>query len=139
MWLWDLRTGKRVRTYRTDADFPEYAFSPDITKVAITGERLHLYPLDSEEQVDGFQPPENAAYFAPRFAGDGKTLFVVQQDGGVLPLDAATGEAKEEFDAPGNEPPPAVRGSPPGPCWSRPLTRPVVFGSGTRRPGRGRR
>ena len=100
MWLWDLRTGKRVRTYPTALDFPEYTFSPDITKIAITGERLHLYALDSEERVEGFKGPEGMALFAPRFSPDGKTLFVVQQDGGVQPLDAVTGEEKEGFDAP---------------------------------------
>ncbi len=100
VWLWDLRTGKRVRTYRTEADFPEYTFSPDVTHVAVTGERLRLYPLDSEESVVGFKGPENAALFAPRFADDGKTLFVVQQNGAVLPLDAATGEEQEALDPP---------------------------------------
>ncbi len=100
VWLWDLRTGKRVRTYRTEADFPEYTFSPDVTHIAVTGERLRLYPLDSEESVVGFKGPENAALFAPRFADDGKTLFVVQPNGAVLPLDAATGEEQEGLDPP---------------------------------------
>ena len=100
VWLWDLRTGKRVRTYRTEADFPEYTFSPDVTHIAVTGERLRLYPLDSEESVVAFKGPENAALFAPRFADDGKTLFVVQQNGAVLPLDAATGEEGEALDPP---------------------------------------
>jgi WD40 repeat protein len=100
VWLWDLRTGKRVRTYRTEADFPEYTFSPDVTRLAVTGERLHLYPLDSEEAVEGFKGPEGRLVFAPRFAPDGKTLFAVEQDGTVLPVDAATGEEKEGLDAP---------------------------------------
>ncbi len=100
VWLWDLRTGKRVRTYRTEIDFPEYAFSPDITKIAVTGQQLHLYALDSEEPVDGFKGPENVVHFAPRFGPDGKTLFVVQGDATVVPLDAATGEEKEPHDPP---------------------------------------
>ncbi len=100
VWLWDLRTGKRVRTYRTEMDFPEYTFSPDVTQIAVTGERLRLYPLDSEESVDTFKGPENAALFAPRYGDDGKTLFLVQQDGGLLPLDAVNGEAGESLDPP---------------------------------------
>ena len=103
VWLWDLRTGKRVRTYHTEAEYPEYTFSPDVTRIAITGERVDLYPLDSEEPVDGFKGPTDAAYFAPRFADDGKTLFVVEQDIGVLSLDAATGEAKAGLDSPDAE------------------------------------
>lgn len=103
VWLWDLHTGKRIRTYRTETDSPEYAFSPDVTKIAITGGRLRLFSLDSEEEVDGFVSPQDAEIFAPRFSGDGKTIFVVQQDARVTPIDAATGEAKEDLAAPDME------------------------------------
>ncbi len=101
VWLWDLRTGKRVRTYRTEADFPEYTFSPDVTKIAVTGERLHLYPLDSEEPVENFKGPPNVPLFAPRFSADGKTILAIQPDSSITLLDAATGEEKEEgYDPP---------------------------------------
>lgn len=101
VWLWDLRTGKRVRTYRSDFDFPEYTFSPDVTKIAVTGQRFHLYPLDSEEPVEGFKSPENGdALLAPRFSADGKTLYAINGNGDVWPFDAATGEASEPLDAP---------------------------------------
>lgn len=100
VWLWDLRTGKRVRTYRTEADQPECAFSPDVTKIAVTGARLHLYALDSEEPVEGFKGPENTPLFAPQFGADGKTLLLVTQDGTVQPFDAETGAEKDPFDAP---------------------------------------
>jgi len=103
VWLWDLRTGKRIRTYHTEAECLEYTFSPDVTRIAITGERVDLYSLDSEEPVDGFNGPGDSEYFAPRFADDGKTLFVVDQDIGVLSLDAATGEAKEGLESPDTE------------------------------------
>ncbi|VTR95269.1 wd-40 repeat protein : Uncultured bacterium genome assembly Metasoil_fosmids_resub OS=uncultured bacterium PE=4 SV=1: WD40: WD40: WD40 [Gemmata massiliana] len=94
VWLWDLRTGKRVRTYRSEIDFPEYAFSPDVTKLAVTGSRLHLYALDSEEPVEGFKEPENAPAGGLRFSADGKLINVVIRNGTVQPYDAATGEAK---------------------------------------------
>ena len=100
VWLWDLRTGKRVRTYRTEHDFPGYDFSPDVTKIVVTGQRLHLYSLDSEELVDGFHGPENVELFSPRFSADGKALFVMQSNSSVLQLDAATGEEKEAFEPP---------------------------------------
>ncbi|MBN9122926.1 MAG: WD40 repeat domain-containing protein, partial [Planctomycetes bacterium] len=100
VWLWDLRTGKRVRTYRTELDFPEYAFSPDVTKIAVTGQQVHLYPLDSEEPVEGFKSPEDTIGFAPRFSPDGKTLSLVLGDGSVVLLDAATGTEKELLRAP---------------------------------------
>lgn len=100
VWLWDLRTGKRVRTYRTQMDFPDYAFSPDVTKIAVTGDRLYLYSLDSEEPVEGFKGPEGVPLFAVRFSDDGKTIFGVQQDATILPLDATTGETKDAIDAP---------------------------------------
>jgi WD40 repeat protein len=101
VWLWDLRTGKRVRTYHSAIDFPEYTFSPDVTKLAVTGQQVHLYALDSEEAVDGFKPPEGLGMcFAPRFSADGKTLFVITPEGHVQPMDAATGEEKDELEAP---------------------------------------
>jgi|GEM_PF-7105509 len=103
VWLWDLHTGKRIRTYRTETDSPEYAFSPDVTKIAITGQRLHLYTLDSEEEVEGFLAPPDAAMFAPRFSANGKTIFVVQEGGTVTPIDAATGETKQDFAPPDTE------------------------------------
>lgn len=91
VWLWDLRTGKRVRTYRSEIDFPEYTFSPDVTKLVVTGQRVHLYALDSEEPVDGFKTDDTGPLFAPRYSPDGKTIFAVANDGEVLPFDAATG------------------------------------------------
>jgi WD40 repeat protein len=100
VWLWDLRSGKRVRTYRTEADFPEYTFSPDLTKLVVTGEKLHLYSLDSEEPVDGFRSPMNLNAFTPRFGADGKTVLVLLGDGSLQPFDAATGEEQDEIDAP---------------------------------------
>lgn len=100
VWLWDLRTGKRVRTYRSEVDLPEYTFSPDVTRLAVTGAKLHLYALDCEEPVDGFKGPENVPLFALRFGADGKTLNATLPDGIVQPLDAETGEEKESFDPP---------------------------------------
>jgi WD40 repeat protein len=103
VWLWDLRTGKRIRTYRTEIDHPEFTFSPDVTRIAITGQRMHLYALDSEEPVAGFKTDEGQqgqALFAPRFSADGKTLFAVTNNGTVQPFDAATGERKDELPPP---------------------------------------
>lgn len=91
VWLWDLRTGKRVRTYRSELDFPEYTFSPDITKLVVTGQRLHLYALDAEEPVVGFKSDDSGGLFAPRYSADGKTIFAVANDGEVVPFDATTG------------------------------------------------
>lgn len=99
VWLWDLRTGKRVRTYRTQAENPDYAFSTDVTKIVITGERMHLYALDSEEEVDGFKPPAELVSFTPRFSADGKLIYVVTADGSVQPLDATTGEVKDSLES----------------------------------------
>lgn len=100
VWLWDLRTGKRVRTYRSEIELPDYTFSPDVTRLAVTGAKLHLYALDSEEPVEGFKGPENVPLFALRFGADGKTLNAMLPDGIVQPLDAETGEEKEAFDPP---------------------------------------
>jgi WD40 repeat protein len=100
VWLWDLRTGKRVRTYRTQAENPDYAFSTDVTKIVITGERMHLYALDSEEEVDGFKPPAELVSFTPRFSADGKWITVITADGSVQSLDATTGEVKDPLESP---------------------------------------
>ncbi|HEY1189589.1 MAG TPA: PQQ-binding-like beta-propeller repeat protein [Gemmata sp.] len=100
VWLWDLRTGKRVRTYRTEIDYPDFAFSPDVTRIAITGAKLHLYALDSEEAVEGFKGVENVPLYALRFSTDGKTLSAMNQDGSVLPFDAETGEGQDPIDPP---------------------------------------
>lgn len=99
VWLWDLRTFKRVRTYKSDVDFPEYAFSPDGTRIAITGQRVRVFPTDSEELPDEYKPPEGE-YLNPRFSADGKTLFAINPAGGVLRMNPVTGEAKDPAEPP---------------------------------------
>src|SRR5262249_2478204 len=97
VWLWDLRTNRRVRTYRSEFDFPEYAFSPDGTRIAVGGEQLRVYPTDSEEVLDEYKSPEGV-YLAPRFSDDGKWVFAISPDGQVIQVNAATGEAKEQWE-----------------------------------------
>jgi WD40 repeat protein len=99
VWLWDLKTGKRVRTYRSEFDFPEYGFSADGSRIVIAGEQLRVYPTDSEEVADEYKPPEGV-FLAPRFSADGKWVYAISNDGDVIQVNAATGEAKDPWETP---------------------------------------
>lgn len=101
VWLWAVQSGKRMRKYFTNTEVPDFFFSPDGTKLAITGQPMRLFEVDSEEEADGFQPPPQDNYcFNPRFSDDGKLLYSTLHDGTVIVQDAATGEAKDSFKAP---------------------------------------
>jgi WD40 repeat protein len=102
VWLWDLRTGKRVRTYHAAGEFPEFAFSPDGAVIAIAGEQLQVYATDSEELVEGYSVPEGE-YLCPRFSRDGKWVYAMTTDGTVVQVNAATGEVKESWVAPADD------------------------------------
>lgn len=93
VWLWDLRSGKRVRTYRSEFDFPEMAFNADGTRLVIAAERLQLHSCDSEEVVDGFKPPEIVLQ-NPRFSKDGAWIYGLTPEGNFFQVNAQTGEAK---------------------------------------------
>jgi WD40 repeat protein len=99
VWLWDLRLMKRVRSYRSESDSIEFGFSPDGAKLIICAERLQVYSTDAEEADEGFTPPD-MALLNPRFSTDGKSILALTQEGAVLRLDAATGEAKDTWEPP---------------------------------------
>ncbi|MCE9564456.1 MAG: PQQ-binding-like beta-propeller repeat protein [Planctomycetes bacterium] len=99
VFLWDIRTFKRVRTYRSEHNFPEFTFSNDGTCIAIAGDKLRVYPIDSEEITDEYKPPEGE-FLSPRFSADGKWVYGVTQVGDVVQVNAETGEAKEPLPAP---------------------------------------
>jgi WD40 repeat protein len=110
VWLWNLVTRRRVRTYPAPGDHVDFAFSPDGTRLAITGSPLMLFHTDSEEPVEGFNAPEAPA-FAARFAADGKSILTLLEDGSLSRLDAATGRETEGSVAPNGanaQPPVAV-------------------------------
>lgn len=108
VWLWNLVTRRRVRTYPTKAtDHLDFAFSPDGSRLAIACGSLELFHTDSEEHVEGFVAPE-APVLSVRFASDGKSILAVQEDGSLSRLDAATGAEKQGHAAPngvGAQPP----------------------------------
>jgi WD40 repeat protein len=99
VWLWDLRTGKRVRTYHSDFDFPECAFNSDGSRIAIAAEQLRIYPTDSEEMIEDYKPPEGV-FQNPRFSADGKWVFGITLEGNFNQIDAQTGEAKDLGNSP---------------------------------------
>lgn len=99
IWLWDLRTGKRVRTYHTDFDYPEYSFNPDGTRIVIATEQLRIYPVDSEEMIEDYKAPE-VFFQNPRFSKDGKWVFGISLDGSFFQINARTGEAKDLGNSP---------------------------------------
>jgi WD40 repeat protein len=101
VWLWDLKTNKRVRTYAVQADFAEFTFSPGGDRIAIAGEQLRVFPTDSEELPEGFKPQEGQ-FFSPRFSPDGKDVFATQAEGTVVRIDPQTGEMKESWAPPGD-------------------------------------
>ncbi|MBA4187102.1 MAG: hypothetical protein C0467_03705 [Planctomycetaceae bacterium] len=99
IFLWDLRTFKRVRTYRAEHNFPDFAFSSDGTRIVIAGDKLQVYPTDSEEPADEYKAPEGE-FMSPRFSDDGKVVYAVSASGDVVEVNAETGEAKEPLAAP---------------------------------------
>jgi WD40 repeat protein len=99
VWLWDLHTGKRVRTYHTEFDFPEYVFNSDGTRIAIAAEQLRIYPTDSEEVIEDYKVPAGV-FQNPRFSGDGKWVFGITPDGNFFQINANTGEAKDLGNSP---------------------------------------
>ncbi len=99
VWLWDLRTGKRVRTYHTEFDFPEYVFNSDGTRIAIAAEQLRIYPTDSEEVIEDYKAPAGV-FQNPRFSGDGKWVFGITPEGSFFQINANTGEAKDLGNSP---------------------------------------
>lgn len=99
VWLWNLATNRRVRTYPIQGDHLDFAFSQDGTRLAVAGAPLALYHTDSEEPVEGFIAPETPA-FAARFSADGRSLFVLRENGALVRLDTSTGEEKEAWAAP---------------------------------------
>lgn len=99
VWLWDLHTGKRVRTYPSEFDFPEFAFNADGTRIAIAAERLFIYPTDAEEPIESFKSTEVVLH-SLRFSADGKHLFGITEEGTVNQYDSETGESKELGNSP---------------------------------------
>ena len=99
VWLWDVKTGKRVRTYQAPIDVCEFAFSPDSKRLAIAADVLRVFSTDSEEVDDGYAPPEGQL-FAPRFGPDGKSVFGMTPEGSVVRLDSETGEQKDSWEPP---------------------------------------
>lgn len=99
VWLWNLATRRRVRTYPADGERVDFAFSPDGNRLAIAGGPLMLFHTDSEEQVEGFHTPETPVFTA-RFTADGKSILAAQENGSLSRLDAATGQEKEGWAAP---------------------------------------
>jgi WD40 repeat protein len=104
VWLWDLKTGKRVRTYPPGN--LEFAFSPDGARLAVGGELLQVYPTDAEEPADGYAAPEGD-FRSPRFTTDGAAVLALTPEGSVLRVDAATGRVGEPTK------PPATKVQPP--------------------------
>ena len=99
IWLWDLQTGKRVRTYHSEFDFPEFAFNADGTRLAIAAEQLHIYSTHSEEPIEGFKGVE-LVLRALRFSADGKWLFAIAEEGTVYQFNSENGEANELENSP---------------------------------------
>jgi WD40 repeat protein len=95
VWLWDLRTGKRVRTYPIETDFPESVFNSDGTRLAIAAEQLRIFSTDSEEMIEDYKAPEGAL-LNPRFSADGKWVYGITAEGNFIQIHAQTG-AKKEF------------------------------------------
>lgn len=100
VWLWDYRTGKRVRTYPSlAAEECEFAFSPDGTRVAVAADKVRVYPTDSQDEVEGYAAPDEQLS-GPAFSADGKTVFGLLPDGVVKRINAATGELADDWNSP---------------------------------------
>ena len=100
VWLWDLKTNKRLRTYPCQADQCDFAFALDGSRIAIAAELLWVYPTDGEEAEEGYTPPENPMT-GPRFSADGKSIFAHLPDATIVRIETATGQTKDTWPPPG--------------------------------------
>ena len=90
--VWDLRTGKRIRTHDCGAAAGPVAFGPDgRTIFALAEGRLLAFDPDSEEPLDGYAAP-TPSLSAFAFALDGKAVVAAGTDGRVYRFDARTGK-----------------------------------------------
>jgi WD40 repeat protein len=99
VWLWDLRTMKRVRTYQSESEGVDYAFSPDGAKLVVAAETLRIYSTDAEEAEGEFNPTGQRIQ-CPRFSSDGKSIYGLTPEAAVVRFDVATGEVKDTWEAP---------------------------------------
>jgi WD40 repeat protein len=102
VWLWDLRTNRRVRTYRSDANETLAVFNRDGSRLVIAGDDVRVYPTDAEEADPRFEVYDGKVQDV-RFSPDGASLLVLEQTGAVARLDAITGEVKDTFPSPDGE------------------------------------
>ena len=99
VWVWDLKTGRRARTYPVATGQCRFAFSPDGSRLALNTDKLRMFPLDSEEEDEAFVSPDGS-FEQIRFSTDGKWVFALAANGGVVRLNAATGDEKDSWPPP---------------------------------------
>jgi WD40 repeat protein len=96
--LWDLRTGKRARTYLFKSH--EFTFSPDGTRIAISADQLlWINSTDSEEMIENYRAPK-ISLRGLRFSNDGKWLFGIDDEGKLQRIDTASGGVTEWYAPP---------------------------------------
>jgi WD40 repeat protein len=88
--VWETATGRLRFTLPADASATGVLFCPDDRLLAVRGDRLRLFDLDTgaERPLGLPDPAVSPAAFSP----DGKTLLVTARDSSLSLLDLATGE-----------------------------------------------
>lgn len=99
VWLWDIRTGKRVRTYRSEFDFPEFTFNGEGSQLAIAAEQFRIFSTDSEELIENYNPAELVLQ-NPRFSKDGMWIYGISAEGNCYRINSSSGEFQEFGEGP---------------------------------------
>lgn len=100
--LWEVVTGKRVRSFGVAPDRPTVRFTPQSDGFyTLTSAGVRLLRFDSDEDDAAFEPFASEKKLCDlQLSRDGKTLFVLETVGTVHRLDAKTGKVGKPITPP---------------------------------------
>lgn len=92
--LWDLKTGKQIKTLPRFGGRMQFAVSPDGRQIAAgaRGDKISIWVLQQDKQIDILKGHSRRYLRALAFSPDGKMLASGAEDGNVQLWNSATGD-----------------------------------------------